>query len=157
MRAKPLSALPESVNEAKLLARLLSRVDMPTGCWQWTGADDGNGYGTIDVEGTPRKTHRVAYLLFRGTIPEGMEPDHLCRNRRCINPWHLELVTKRENILRGEGLAAKNARKTHCKHGHLLQGDDVYTNPITGKRACRVCGRGHEKAYKASLALAGPQ
>lgn len=73
-----------------------------------------------------------------GPIPEGMDLDHTCRNRGCVNPEHLEPVTTQVNTLRGIGPTAENARKTHCKHGHPLEGDNLYVDP-EGKRKCRAC------------------
>ncbi len=113
-----------------------------TGCWVWQRSKR-DGYGQMWVGGTTVGTHRLAYEIVKGPIPKGLEIDHLCRNRRCINPDHLEAVTGRENILRGEGAPAQNARKTHCKRGHLF--DEANTNIATGERAgernCRECKR----------------
>src|SRR6266576_3456485 len=86
-------------------------------CWPWQ-ANRGRGYGNVWIAGRMYRAHRVAYELLIGPIPEGLTLDHLCRNRGCVNPAHLEPVTSRENTLRGEGISANNARKTHCKHGH---------------------------------------
>lgn len=98
------------------------------------------------IDGKRKQGHTVAYIEKHGAIPEGMVLDHLCRNRACINPDHLEPVTQRENILRGEGVAAKNAQKTHCKHGHQFTKENTYL--YQGKRLCRECRRLHEKAHR---------
>src|SRR5690349_8969939 len=97
--------------------RLLTRCHRNpiTGCWDWLGAPRGNGYGGFAWDG--RKSiaaHRASWQLLRGPIPSGLTLDHLCRNRRCVNPAHLEPVTMRENILRGIGPSAQCAKKTHC-------------------------------------------
>jgi len=132
--------------------RLLSRieVDEGSGCWLWKGCPTGDGYGQIRVGGrSDGKTflaHRLAYETFRGPIPEGLTLDHLCRVRRCVNPAHLEPVTMRENILRGESLAAKNATKSTCKEGHTL--DEKNTYLWRGHRHCRACGRKHAREYQ---------
>lgn len=112
-------------------------------CWFWSGHIDKHGYAQIskgDRASGVTRAARVAYELYRGPIPEGMQPDHLCRNRECVNPWHLELVTSRENTLRGEGVSAQNARKTHCKNGHAFDEANTY-HPKKGGRACRACSR----------------
>lgn len=110
-------------------------------CWLWTGNLNCHGYGVLDIEGRPLFAHRWGYEHFVGPIPDESVTDHLCRVRHCVNyERHLEIVTNRENILRGEGLAAINARKTHCKHGHELTPDNVY-NTAKGNRdrRCRRC------------------
>lgn len=81
--------------------------------------------------------HKWAYESIVGPVPEGMELDHLCRNRACVNPAHLEAVSRRVNQLRGLSISAKNARKTHCVHGHPLTGENVYE--WRGSRYCRAC------------------
>lgn len=110
------------------------------GCWQWMGAQNGNGYGRLRVDGRAALAHRVAYEVLVGPIPEGLQTDHTCRNRGCVNPDHLEPVTQRENILRGEGLPAQNAAKTTCPLGHPYQGENLYLSP-RGDRQCRTCKR----------------
>jgi hypothetical protein len=110
----------------------------PDECWPWTAAVGKHGYGVLGVG--PHKTTtapRFAYELLVGPIPKGLTIDHLCRNRLCVNPNHLEVVTRGENVLRGESVPAQNARKTHCKRGHLLAGDNLI---ITSQgRRCRAC------------------
>jgi HNH endonuclease len=75
----------------------------PNGCWRWTGGVTGSGYGHFSIRSIYYQAHRLLYILHRGAIPDGFEPDHLCRNRRCVNPWHLELVTRSVNVQRGTG------------------------------------------------------
>jgi hypothetical protein len=114
-------------------------------CWEWRGARDPNGYGTFTVaRKVTHFAHRYAYELFVGPIPEGLVIDHLCRNRGCINPTHMEPVTNAENVLRGEGPTAVNARKTHCKRGHPF--DDVNTYVYAKGRACRMCHQLRQRA-----------
>lgn len=111
----------------------------PEGCWQWTAYKNADGYGMFSAHhGRPERAHRVAYRLFVGPIPPGLELDHLCRNRACVNPAHLEPVEKRENIMRGVGRGAKNATKTHCRNGHEYTPENTYTTS-RGWRACRTC------------------
>lgn len=121
-------------------------ADKPDECWEWPGPKDVRGRGLVYHDGKRRKAHRVAYEMLVGPIPEGLEPDHLCRNLACFNPRHLEPVTHAVNSLRGEGLPAKNARKTHCDHGHPLSGSNlrVYrrtwkSGKTTDVRVCRQC------------------
>ena len=117
----------------------------PNACWPWTGTTDGHGYGAIgvrsdDLTWRSRKAHRVVYELLVGPIPEGLQLDHLCRNRACVNPDHLEPVTNRENSLRGFGAAAMNARKATCPRGHVLAGRNlVQCRAKNGSRECRIC------------------
>ena len=124
--------------------RLLDRmtIDPVNGCWNWRGGLVSGGYGGLCVVGAYRKAHRLAYEAFVGPIPEGFTIDHLCRNRGCINPEHLEPVTPRVNILRGVGLAAKEAQQTHCFRGHEF--DLLNTgHPKNHKRSryCKTCDR----------------
>jgi hypothetical protein len=129
--------------------RLTAKVDFTPFCWLWTGAKTHDGYGNIGVGKYKRfAAHRITYQMFRGPIPEGLQLDHLCRVRHCVNPFHLEAVTCRENILRGEGVCARHARRTHCKHGHELAGDNLRV-ALDGERICRTCHReGNRKLAK---------
>lgn len=117
---------------------LWSKVNKTETCWLWTGQLDISGYGQILRNGKLFKTHRVAYELLVGPIPEGLTLDHVkdrgCQHRSCCNPAHLESVTNTVNILRGDSIAANNARKTHCKRGHELDGLNN-----RGQRFCNVC------------------
>ena len=129
-----------------ILERLLSRVAKDDkGCWIYTGkARATGGYGLIGTGNAQRGTfrhlsvHRVAYEALKGPIPIGLTLDHLCRTPECCNPEYLEPVTMRENILRGNGWAAKNARKTHCKRGHPFTSENTYTKGLHDRR-CRAC------------------
>lgn len=109
------------------------------GCWEWQGTRDGRGYGKFNLESRrPVLAHRFSYEAVVGPIPEGLSLDHLCRNTGCVNPAHLEPVTHKENCLRGVGVAAINARKTHCLKGHPYSGANLlYTR--SGYRVCREC------------------
>lgn len=125
--------------------------DEVRGCWLWTGATttrkgDPDGYGVLRVENRNMLVHRLLYEAFRGPIPDGLECDHLCRVRRCVNPAHIEPVTHRINSLRGISPQAKNAERTHCVHGHLLSDDNVYSSPSQpGSRYCRTCYREYQR------------
>lgn len=92
--------------------------------------------------------HRFAYELLVGPIPHGFQVDHLCRNHSCVNPHHLEVVTQRDNILRGQGVTAHNARAISCPQGHLY---DIFNTRIVkanGKRKCRACSRIASKRFQ---------
>lgn len=108
-----------------------------TGCWLWLGALDPDGYGSLHVEDRKQRAHRVSFEIFRGGIPAGRQIDHLCRVRCCVNPDHLEPVTCKENLLRGDTLNARNATKTHCKRGHIF--DEANTIKVPHGRECRTC------------------
>ncbi len=125
-----------------------------TGCWLWMGATNSHGkYGTSWLNKKSCSAHRVSYMLFVGPIPEGLELDHLCRNTFCVNPRHLEPVTRLENIRRGtQGL--KNRSKTHCKHGHPFDGINSYTDRF-GKRKCRACQSEEWQAKKKGIKRSG--
>lgn len=114
-----------------------AQVFVTDGCWHWLGVLK-NGYGVVNWNSRMWRAHRLVYELRIGAIPAGLQLDHLCRNRSCVNPAHLEPVTNRENVLRGDGVTARNSKKTHCKHGHALAGNNVEARH-GGGRECREC------------------
>lgn len=122
-------------------------------CWEWIGCGNGS-YGQFHKDGRHMVAHRASYELFVGEIPAGMTLDHLCRNRRCVNPAHLEPVTQRANTLRGIGPSAKNASKTHCPRGHEYSGDNTYIH-AQGYRVCRACTLAQQKIRKDRIRAAG--
>lgn len=122
--------------------RFWSKVEKGDGCWLWTGATDGgHRYGAFQYEGRVQRAHRVALALSGVTIPDGMDVDHLCRVTLCVRPDHLEVVTHRTNVLRGDAPSSANVGKTHCPAGHPYDGANLYIIPSTGGRACRACNR----------------
>lgn len=121
--------------------RFWAKVNKTEACWEWTASLHPSGYGQFMYVGhRPRAAHRVAYEWLRGPIPEGLVLDHLCRNRTCVNPDHLEPVTHRENILRGVGASARNVVKTRCDQGHPFDKANTYIDQ-RGRRTCRTCRR----------------
>lgn len=124
--------------------RFWSKVDRSGACWIWKGSTGGKGYGHFYVDGRKIASHRVAYTIAVGEIPEGMDIDHLCRNRRCVNPAHLEPVTHRENLLRGTGFPAENSAKSHCPAGHPYAGENLAVER-DGSRKCRTCRRQYDR------------
>lgn len=117
--------------------RIFTKVVFDGACWRWTGSRNRYGYGHMKIDKRRKLVHRVLFELARGPIPERLEVDHLCRNRWCVNPEHMEPVTRRENILRGESFAANNARSTHCVAGHEWTPENTLSRP--GGRNCRAC------------------
>jgi hypothetical protein len=124
--------------------RFWSYVHFTPSCWEWT-AYRHDGYGRFNEGSRIARVHRFAYELLVGPIPDGLTIDHLCRNRACVNPAHLEPVTVKVNVLRGEGPAAQHARKTKCPQGH------PYDTQQAGGRRCSICHRNEERRRKALI------
>ncbi|NWA62995.1 HNH endonuclease [Pantoea sp. B9002] len=130
--------------------RLLSKVakNPNSGCWEFTGSLYKNGYGQIWNGARAEQAHRVAYRFYVAEIPADKEIDHLCKNRRCVNPKHLDIVTHQENIARSNTVMGENARKTHCMRGHPLEGENlIITKQKT--RQCRICSNMRARNAKA--------
>ena len=136
--SKPVPRLTPAQEE-----RFWSKVEVhqPSGCWEWTGSILRSGYGQFSVASFGSfLPHRVAFHLLVGEVSPDLDVDHLCRNPRCVNPDHLQLVTKRVNTLRGYGPSSENAKKTHCKNGHEFTPENTFYFPSQkGKRTCRTC------------------
>lgn len=123
-----------------LSERFWRHVEKTASCWLWTGFKNKYGYGIVRGENGREKimAHRASWALAGKSVPADLCLDHLCRVRHCVNPEHLEVVTIKENNRRGLGVAGLNARKTHCKRGHLLAGENIYLR-ATGARICKQC------------------
>ena len=119
-------------------------------CWLWTGSVTSEGYGQLSHYGKNLSVHRLAYELHQGAIPTGLQLDHLCRVRHCANHDHLEAVSRRTNLLRGAGVGAKAARKTHCPQGHPYSGGNLRLEEQPSgylRRRCRACNRKAQKKH----------
>lgn len=128
----------------RLPQRFWAKVQKTDTCWLWRGARTRNGYGMLSVNQRATYAHRISYELHKDAIPVGMELDHLCRVRHCVNPDHLEPVTHRENGLRGESPSARAATATHCPSGHPYNDfNTLWTRE--GSRRCRECHRQREQ------------
>jgi hypothetical protein len=122
--------------------RFAEKVDRSDGCWQWTGSRLNSGYGSFFHDGSGRPAHRVAYEIYVGSIPDGLTIDHLCRNKLCVRPDHLEPVSLSTNVRRVHG------SETHCRRGHprtpenaCTRKDEIYS--------CRLCQRIARQAWEA--------
>ena len=126
-----------------------ARIEKTEQCWLWMGQRV-TGYGVFQIGRKNFRAHRLSYTILRGPIPEGLTLDHLCRNRICVNPDHLEPLALRDNILRGDGMA-KAYRTNICCHGHDLLAHGYIRGD--GKRCCRICVRKNKKEWKAKHAM----
>lgn len=132
------------------ISRLMEKITIDeNGCWLFAKSVQSNGYGKIWDGSRVVYAHRFSYELHVGKIPKGLDLDHLCRNRSCVNPSHLEPVSRSENLKRGDAgkhLAEEQAQKTHCPRGHPYSGENLVTD---GKRrACRVCNKEKYSRYR---------
>lgn len=127
--------------------RFWAKVDRGPGCWVWTGGKTKDGYGRVRICDRNFVSHRVSYEWANGAIPEGLELDHLCRNKACVNPEHLEPVTRVENQRRRAAII------THCPAGHEYDERNTYVS-ASGHRFCRECGRQATRRYLARLRVA---
>ena len=135
--------------QGDLAERFWAKVNVDGVCWEWEADLSAGGYGRFNTGRRVEATHRVAYKLLVGPIPAKMQLDHLCRNRVCCNPDHLEIVTQQENIRRGYGISAVNARKTHCKRGHEFTPENIYCPPSReNERSCLKCKRDRAGEYR---------
>jgi len=150
-RRKTRRYFPPGRNPAEripLKQRFWFYVSKTENCWNWMGHTDPDGYGTIKMlrhgKYVTKLAHKVSFALHRQKIPRGMQIDHLCHNRRCVRPDHLELVSGRENNSRSNSPSALNAKKTHCIRGHELSGPNCYITRM-GHRSCKLCDRAARK------------
>jgi hypothetical protein len=123
------------------LVNILDRCSVDeNGCWLWQGFLNAHGYGRTKWQGRNQLVHRIVYELMEAPVPDGLSIDHLCRVRHCVNPGHLEVVTSRENTLRGETIPAEHLKKTHCHRGHEFTPENTYPfGPDKKWRQCKAC------------------
>jgi hypothetical protein len=131
------------------IIRFWQKVEIAdNGCWLWTGGCIPSGYAHFWLNGKTIKAYHFSLEYFRGQIiPDGLEPDHLCRNKSCVNPWHLELVTPQINSQRG-GAGDNQLRKTHCPQGHPYDDENTYHRPDRPQRNCKICKREADKRWR---------
>lgn len=133
--------------QASVRLRIVKHIrHTPAGCWEWTGCLFATGYGSIKQRGGRMLAHRVSFAALRGPIPENQTLDHLCRNKACVNPAHLEIVPLSVNVLRNEGPSAINKRKTHCDRGHPLETVNLVNRSGRTHRTCLECHRASSRA-----------
>ena len=134
--------------------RFWNQVDDSAGsCWEWMGGTS-NGYGGFFLKGKKVKAHRYAYELMVAIIPDGLEIDHLCRNRKCVNPSHMELVTRSENVKRGllpDIGRQRQESKTQCPQGHPYDEKNTYLRPDRPGRECRACRLDSNRRWLANV------
>jgi hypothetical protein len=142
-----LSRIDEKVTwgDSRLPLNFWNKVQVePDGCWLWTGAHSRTGYSSFGYKGKSNTAHRVAYIALigpiPGTFPHGLTIDHLCRNRLCVNPAHMELVSRGENSLRGNTIVARYKNQTHCINGHEFTPENTGRVPSRNNaRCCKAC------------------
>ena len=133
------------------LESFMSKIHFEDNCWIWQSGKDKDGYGLFKVWGKTYRAHRWIYEQLVESIPTGLQIDHLCRIPPCVNLDHLEPVTCRVNLLRGNTFNSLNAQKTHCLRGHLLEGDY-----IPGEhRFCRICAGFSSRKYRTKIRVLG--
>lgn len=140
--------------DPKALRRWINKVDASGDCWEWTAATTDTGYGRFSLGGRTVAAHRAGVELLVGPIPTGLEIDHLCRKRSCVNPDHLALVTHAENLRRRsptQGTANGRAKRTHCPQGHPYSGENLRVRVLgngSRKRGCRACDVVARRRYR---------
>jgi hypothetical protein len=133
------------------IERFECKIQKTEDCWFWTASQTKAGYGQFSINNYPYLAHRVAYELYKGSIPEGKVIDHLCRTPSCVNPEHIEAVSQRVNTYRGISPDAGMMKKNFCPHGHEYTPENTYigTTQYGTARKCRACRRNQMRKHKA--------
>ena len=130
------------------MKRFWEKVVRTEDCWNWIGSNNGVGYGEIRIDGKKVYAHRWAYEDAKGKIPDGHQIDHLCKNPSCVNPEHLEAVTAKVNVRRGNAVGPKPERKKdYCSNGHLYS-ENTYVRPDGRGRNCEECVRTRSREWQ---------
>ena len=138
----------------QLLERFWSKVTKTNSCWNWSANRSKRGYGYFYFNGKLGLAHRFSYMIFNNDIPRNLELDHLCRNHSCVNPSHLEAVSHKLNMYRGNSIQTLNAMKTHCKNGHKFTEDNLVKHTSKeGRRRCRICDNQYFRDYRRKMKL----
>lgn len=127
--------------------RFMTKVQVTESCWLWLASKNMAGYGQFWSGEKLVRAHRFAFEHQFGSIPPGLEIDHICGNRACVNPDHMRCVSHRENMRASNSIFGRNAVKTHCKRGHAFEGSNLYISK-TGSRQCRACLAMHARNSK---------
>ena len=146
------SAALRALCEQATIRRFWRKVWPKGDCWEWRGTKAGNGYGVFHVRGKRIPAHRYAYELAGGRFLPGEVSDHLCSHPLCVRPSHLIPATNRENVLRGSGPTAVNARLTHCPQGHPYDAKNTWVDKER-TRHCRKCMRASLYRWRAAKRL----